>query len=88
MDEQEAIEDLKKLADCNVIQTMMFNVNHGEQINMAIAALEKQVAKKPDAFAYVYGDRIGGYCQICKRLVLNNRNFCSNCGQKIDWEEE
>ena len=31
---------------------------------------------------------ISSCCPNCELEVLKNDNYCSNCGQKIDWESE
>lgn len=55
---------------------------------MAIKALEKQIAKKP------LGEYTQCKCSVCGRRVRSGRgsssfvrdNFCQRCGQAIDWE--
>lgn len=54
----------------------------------AISALEKQIRKKPkilkvhEISGYKYGD-----CE-CGKHITDDHNFCSNCGQALDWGEE
>ena len=65
--------------------------------NMAIEALEKQIPKKPDYEADGYdenGNLIYDYakCPICGHEFeygINDWgcNYCSDCGQKLDWSE-
>ena len=60
---------------------------------IAISALEKQIPKKP---IYKFTDSTGDVfydCQVCGEYVTHSgtqakKNFCSNCGQKIDWGVE
>ena len=50
---------------------------------MAQKALEKQTPEKPR-------DRIagyGGYCQ-CGNTVELTQEYCSKCGQRLDWSDD
>ena len=48
-------------------------------LGMAINALEKQIQKKP----------IAHQCTTCGSAALPfEGNYCSKCGQKLDWSEE
>ena len=47
---------------------------------LAINALEKQIAKKPDRWESGYA-----CCCSCKRGIVREDNYCCYCGQKIDW---
>lgn len=66
--------------------------NHGyisdDVKDMAIKALEKQIARKP----ITYNDTNRADCPICKATVRAIKepfgNWCSICGQKLDWGEE
>ena len=49
-------------------------------LEMAINALEKQIAKKPDRWESGYA-----CCCSCKRGIVREDNYCCYCGQKIDW---
>lgn len=62
-----------------------------EQLGIAINALEKQIPKKP--FRESLADRL---CPVCGAYInfdaLNEKieeapEYCSNCGQKIDWRD-
>ena len=59
-----------------------------DAIEITIEALEKQIPKKPiEKFAF--SDGIGaGLCPFCNEGVNEEMNFCSYCGQAIDWEED
>lgn len=53
---------------------------------MAIEALEKQIASKTVIRDYVpNGTLIYGYCPKCKTFTDNNEEHCYKCGQKLDW---
>lgn len=65
-----------------------------EAIRLAISAIEKQIPKKPMPIDYEkYIDvidnarflRVAYWCPNCKHVVKSG-SFCSNCGQKLDWE--
>ena len=60
--------------------------NNGEQkraLKVAIRALEKQIPKKPKT-----DDRYVMYiCPRCNEFIKINKNYCMNCGQKLDWSE-
>lgn len=70
--------------------------NQVEIYNMAIAALEKQVAKMPyyegdgcdDAGNIIFDTAI---CPTCKKIFEvgydDNVNYCPECGQRLKWEE-
>lgn len=61
----------------------------------AIAALEKQIPKKPDLIGDGYDDN--GYliydtwiCPCCRtdyELDYDDYKFCPECGQNLDWND-
>lgn len=68
-----------------------------EAYNIAISAIEKQIPKKP-GFEFNLGDCKSRFvCECGKRIVvshdiglMSNHNapeYCSNCGQKLDWSD-
>ena len=90
MTESEAIEKLKNMRlfmqitdennDCK------FTEDDYKANEMAINALEKQIAKKP------YKDNENGvyekdHCPTCHRSLFPNDHHCE-CGQAIDWSVE
>lgn len=60
-----------------------------EALDMAIAALEKQIAKKPRKYIAFDGIKRNG-CPTCPKdeILYAGQKYCSVCGQKIDWSEE
>ena len=55
-----------------------------EAVDMAIKALEMQIPKKPKT-----DDRYVMYiCPRCNEFIKINKNYCMNCGQKLDWSDE
>ncbi len=69
-----------------------------EARDMAINALEKQIAKKPrktDSYRGVLKRVYAYVCPTCGNVCLEkymnerqNTMFCWNCGQKLDWSDE
>ena len=70
---EEAIKDIKENIQPSV---------GGKSLEMAIAALEKQIPKKPAEHI------IGVYCTKCKHFLDGTGYYCVFCGQAIDWSEE
>lgn len=57
-----------------------------EAMEIAIKALEKQIAKK-----HKERDCIGFntlVCPVCKDPLYLFEPYCDNCGQKLDWSDE
>lgn len=68
--------------------------------DLAIQALEKQMPKKPFSRPYCEEEFDSGtdyICPNCKEMIVGSYtsdfkewvyrvDYCSNCGQKIDWE--
>ena len=82
MTESEAIKELHEIRPRGGIIPQ----KRAEAIDMAISALEKQIAKKPKE-----RDRIGFntlVCPVCKGALYLYEPYCDNCGQKLDWSDE
>ena len=78
---EEAIKQL------NSIAIYHFDKYTTYAIDLALEALEKQIPKKPIK-KFAFSDDIGaGLCPFCNEGVNEEMNFCSYCGQAIDWEE-
>ena len=64
--------------------------NVGLAFEMAIKALEKQIAKKPlgTTMAKDKDTSVGsiGKCPCCDSIVAEDMLWCDECGQKLDWE--
>ena len=66
-----------------------------KHLNMAIAALEKQIPKKIES-AYMSNGIVAGYCPTCKGTVkiiptwlrYAKGKCCDWCGQRIDWSKD
>lgn len=54
-------------------------------------AREKQISKKPRMrHLKPYDSSNDGWCPCCEAYVIeeSNKNFCPDCGQKLDWSDE
>ena len=94
MTASETIEWIKELKGSDEILEFYYAESFIKALDMAIWALEKQISKKPTPIDYEkYIDVIdnarflrGAYwCPNCKHVVKSG-SFCSDCGQKLDWE--
>lgn len=79
---EEAIEILQEEHD--YCQEMSYVI---KALEMAIEALEKRIPKKPIERYADYDDTEAGLCPFCNEGVDEEMNFCSYCGQVIDWED-
>lgn len=62
-----------------------------KSVDLAIQALEKQIAKKPIPI-YGISNSIHSYsCPTCENAYLGGGEYrygcCEDCGQKLNWEE-
>ena len=90
MDIEKAIDCLK--ADKEYLTDM--KICDGEEMDIAIRALEKQIPKKPniegDGYAdgqLVYDTWICPCCENHYEIDYDNYDYCPNCGQHIDRSE-
>lgn len=92
MTESEAIEELKY--DCKELgKAIPCDTSWGSSFEnayrIAIQAIEKQIPKKPQK---TFEKLIGVWCSCGKYFVkgyfVDNPNYCPNCGQKLDWNDE
>ena len=65
-----------------------YPLDYAIAIDTAIEALEKQIPKTPLDKTKSMDDY--GYCPNCRKIIddYNDFNFCSTCGQAIDWRDE
>lgn len=69
---------------------------HKQTYDVAIDALEKQIPKKPDYEAdgydnngeLIYDTWICPNCEKRYEVDCDSYDYCPNCGQAIDWNEE
>lgn len=101
MTENEAIEKLKNMRLFMQIEDKNNNCKFTEDDykanEMAIQALEKQIPKKP-IFNHNLSDTLSVFRCECGNTIkvshdvgiINNNNapnYCSQCGQKLDWSD-
>lgn len=57
-------------------------------INVARAALQKQIPQKPiNLKGRCGGMHYSGNCPVCAATANSSRNtYCRKCGQKLDWD--
>lgn len=87
-DIEKAIEGLRGLSERSSKESELFKERHGKNFDLAISALEKQLPKEPiEKQLNLKGDLIG-LCPICKEMwCIKYKEYCANCGQKLDWVE-
>ena len=78
-------EAIKQL---NSIAIYHFDKYTADASDLAIEALDKQIPKEPiEKFAFS-DDTEAGLCPFCNEGVNEEMNFCSCCGQAINWKED
>ena len=97
MTTEEAIKNIKE-RHCTQNHYCTDGCMHGKEnceYSLAVAALEKQIPKKPIEHKIFYGadytcpnckNYVGSYSVAIERLGRNDK-LCDNCGQAIDWSE-
>ena len=90
MDIEKAIECLQ--ADKEYLTDM--KICDGQEIDIAIKAMEKQIPKKPNIEGDGYADGQLVYdtwiCPCCEKhyeIDYDSYDYCPNCGQHIDRSE-
>lgn len=60
------------------------------EINVAIKAIEKQIPKKAKLHRTFEALDMTDSIYLCPScgVMLDTENYCTNCGQAIDWEVE
>ena len=89
MTESEAIEKLKNMRLYMQIEDenndCKFTEDDYKANEMAIQALEKQIPKKVVQKSYMVKGAV--VCPMCEFVTLTGDNYCSHCGQKLDFKE-
>ena len=84
MTHQELVEKLKSEA----AEIGSLDKEEKELLSMIVDALETRIPKKPiERFMLSY-DIDAGVCPLCSVGVNEEMNFCSYCGQAIDWKDD
>lgn len=95
MDEKKVREAIEVIKGYRRLDEYMNNTKRLPYCDMAIEALEKQLPKKGIKEKITEGVNKGlhkFYCPVCyKKGDLSNKcnvgEYCSDCGQKIDWSK-
>lgn len=94
---QEAIECLRELVGsetrcaehsklCGAKTSEKLHRKLKNTYEIALAALEKQVPVKPKRIEFFFNTKYECGCGLGVSKALGE-DYCSNCGQKIDWGE-
>ena len=88
MTENEAIEEFKQRLEL-IEKCYRGEVEDYKQaLELGVKALEKQIVKKP----ITHSNTNIADCPCCGATVRGIKNpfgdWCSNCGQKLDWSDE
>ena len=89
MEEREAIARIKASRDYRYSHYAHTD-DDGKAFDMAIKALEKQIAKKPVKSENRVVRYVNTYyCPICNLGITgtNIAKWCYHCGQKLDWSD-
>ena len=54
-----------------------------ERIELLQKLVDKATPKKLKNYRYFVGD-----CSNCGRAVIEDQEYCDQCGQKLDWSKE
>lgn len=87
MTKQSAIDKIKCFPNWNLDDEWLKEDEMQEISDMAVAALEKQIQKKP----ITHKDTNRADCPVCGATVRGIKepfgDWCSKCGQRLDWGE-
>ena len=66
-----------------------------KDIDLIASIVEKEIPKKPESESesFVGEDNVKitvtvFFCPNCRDRIGHRDNYCTNCGQRIDWEEQ
>lgn len=87
---EEAIKELK--SDKELYESDIVSAGDGTPegdlilaLDMAISALEKQIAKKVKSEKSTIDGFIDYSCPICQGYLIDKTSHCCYCGQALDW---
>ena len=70
-------------------------VRDDQDIDLIASIVNKEIPKKPESVSECFVDENNikititrFFCQNCGVSVGHRDNYCINCGQRLDWEEE
>ena len=79
---EKAIDDLDDLKNCESISSSHFKEVHGENLELAISALEKQIPKQV-TIKHSKANLRYLNCPTCDTTVKFSDNYCKICGQAL-----
>lgn len=86
---QEALLDIRYIYAQSQKYKKLQKYNAKRQLETLQELVDKATPKKPrnwKAERYING-KVEFNCPVCNRLYTERVNFCSSCGQAIDWSE-
>lgn len=88
---EQTYEYFKEMIDgCGAYELCPYAKDDMEMTKIALAALEKQIPKKPTIHGYREGREINTIsytCPICNKHI-SRESFCYHCGQALDWGDK
>lgn len=94
MTTKEAIEYIEALKNSDEILDFYYAEEFIKAFEIAIRALEKQIAKRPIIIFKQTHDCVTEFkyeCHICGNIYIELapcHEWCPNCGQRLDWSDE
>ena len=87
MTEEEVISMLERFQDPEQWEPQITRKAF-EALNIAISAVKKQVKRRPVKIAPFGGGNMINTCPSCGHILQAVSKYCSNCGQRIIWEND
>lgn len=84
---QEALSNIRYYYAQSQKYKKLQKYNAIRQLETLQELVDKDTPKKPKNWTVRYRG-IEFNCPVCNRLYTERVNFCSSCGQAIDWGEE
>lgn len=82
----ERVNDLLKYAETLDVDDLDSDFNATVAVHMACKnALQYRIPRKVKYIEYTTDGYLLGYCPICQLKLLNENQFCYECGQALDW---
>lgn len=83
---QEALSNIRYYYAQSQKYKKLQKYNAIRQLETLQELVDKDTPKKPKNWTVRYRG-IEFNCPVCNRLYIERVNFCSSCGQAIDWEK-
>ena len=72
---------------CTDMTEFIYAMNQKYDLEVMVDCIQKLIPKKPIERYADYDNTEAGLCPFCNEGIDEEMNFCSYCGQAIDWEE-